>query len=105
MHIPVVEAKKFQIRTLPSYLTESWEKKLENPPPNYQMKQGITAFLATHKEEAFDLDQLYEKVVPLGFAASARTGIHRKWLCELFNEGNISAGKVEGQIYFYFEPR
>ena len=103
MHIPVAEAKKFQIHTLPSYLTEPWEKKVDHPPSDYRMKHRITAFLATHKEEAFDLDQLYQEVVPLGFEASGRTGIHRKWLCELFDEGNILASKIEGHIYFYYQ--
>ena len=103
MHIPVAEAKRSQIHTLPSYLTASWEKKLDNPPPDFQMKTRITSFLARNNEEAFDLDQLYQEVVPLGFAESGRrTGIYRKWLCELFDEGKILAGKKDGQIYFYY---
>jgi hypothetical protein len=104
MPIPVADAKKSQIHTLPSYLTQFPNKKLDDEPPNYPMKHRITGFLATHKEEAFALEELYQKVVPTENAEFARrTDFYRKWLCELFDEGNIFAGKKDDQLYFYYE--
>jgi len=104
MPIPVTDAKKSQIRTLPSYLTQFPKKKPDDEPPNYSMKHRITGFLATHKEEAFALEELYEKVVPTENAEFARpTDFYRKWLCELFDERNIFASKKNEQIYFYYE--
>ena len=105
MPVPVAEVKKSQIHTLPSYLAQFPKKKLDDEPPAYSMKHRVIGFLATHKEEAFELEELYQTVVPENAEFAQRTDIYRKWLCELFDEGNISAGKKDGEIYFYFESR
>jgi len=102
MPVPVAEVKKSQIHTLPSYLTQFPKKKLDDEPPAYSMKHRVIGFLATHKEEAFELEELYQMIVPEN---AQWTDIYRKWLCELFDEGNISAGKKDGEIYFYYESR
>jgi hypothetical protein len=94
MPVPVAEVKKPQIHTLPSYLTQFPKKKLDDEPPAYSMKHRVIGFLATHKEEAFELEELYQKIFPPGNAEFAqRSDFYRKWLCELFDEGNILAGK------------
>jgi hypothetical protein len=104
MPIPVAEAKKFQIDTLPSTFTQFPKKQLDDEPPDFLMKSRMTGFLARHKEEAFDSEELYQTVVPQEFAEfGRRTGIYLKWLCELFDEGKILAGKKDGEIYFYYE--
>jgi len=106
MPVPVAEVKKSQVHTLPSYLTQFPKKKLDDESPPYWTKHRVIGFLATHKEEAFALEELYQKVIPPENAEFAqRTDIYRKWLCELFDEGNISAGKKDGEIYFYYESR
>jgi hypothetical protein len=106
MPVPVAEIKKSQIHTLPSYLTQFPKKKLDDEPPAYSMKHRVIGFLATHKEEAFELEELYQKIFPPENAEFAqRTDLYRKWLCELFDEGNISAGKKNGQICFYYGSR
>ena len=106
MPVPVGEIKEVQIHTLPIYLTQFPKRNLDDDPPAYSMKHRVIGFLATHNEEAFELEELYQKVISAGNAAFAqRTDMYRKWLCELFDEGNISAGKKDGQIYFYFESR
>ena len=106
MPVPVAEVKKSQIHTLPSYLTQFPKKKLDDEPPAYSMKHRVIGFLATHKEEAFALEELYQEIVsPQNAGFAQRTDSYRKWLCELFAEGNISAGKKEEEIYFYYEPR
>ena len=94
-----------RIHALPSYLTQFPKKKLDDNPPAYSMKHRVIGFLATHKEEAFELEELYQKIVPENAGFAQRTDIYRKWLCELFDEGNISAGKKDGEIYFYYESR
>jgi len=106
MPVPVAEVKKFQIHTLPTYLTQFPKNKLDDEPPAYSMKHRVIGFLATHKEEAFELEELYQEIIPPDNAKFAqRTDTYRKWLCELFDEGNISAGKKDEEIYFYYESR
>lgn len=79
MPIPVAEAKKSQTHTLPNYLTQFTKKKTDDEPPDYSMKHRITGFLATDKEEAFELEELYQKVVPAESAEYARrTDSYRK---------------------------
>lgn len=116
MPIPVAEVKKFKVSTL-------GDKKIQLP--DYLVKPRIVGFLNSNKEKAYSEDELYQVLYPtansqypepptplidpraremyeFGIRMARRTFFGVK-LTELFEEGEIVAGEVSGENYYYLE--
>lgn len=117
MPISVAEAKSAKVTTL-------GDKKFQLP--DYLLKPRIVGFLNTNKANAYSRDELYQALVPniskdqypappkpltdpleiqiyeLGIDIGRQTFFTVK-LQELFDEGEIFAGKKDGEDYYYVE--
>ena len=104
MPIPIAEAKKF-----PTPVATDWPKMqaardVSEEPPDFHGKERVVGFLARSRGDAFELEELLQRVLPKEFIEfNQRTGTYYRWLRELADTGRVCARKMYEKIYLYVE--